>query len=133
MAELGFRSFGCCCSCPGLLARGRKQGEDRGHESLQHVALELAKGICQVEDGGGTISLVIDIIDIFGGLFSFPVLTPCSKTQRKTGQGHAGTVPKLSKIVNTEDATRQDEAAPSPATLWSEKPAMPLLPGAWLQ
>ena len=53
-----------------------------------------------VEDGGGTISLVIDIIDIFGGLFSFPVLTPCRKTQRKTGQGHPGT--KIIQKVSTQ-------------------------------
>ena len=44
------------------------QREETGRKSRNewfwHVALELAKGRCQVEYGGGTVSLVINI-DIY--------------------------------------------------------------------
>ena len=47
--------------------KGEKIEERMALDGFWHVALELAKGRCQV-DGGGTVSLVIDI---FEGLFSY--------------------------------------------------------------
>ena len=85
------------------------QREETGRKSRNewfwHVALELAKGRCQVEDGGGTVSLVINIdiyiiyINMFEGLFSYAF--PFARLKQR--QARDGT-----KIVNTEGAKRQD-------------------------
>ena len=87
------------------------QREETGRKSRNewfwHVALELAKGRCQVEYGGGTVSLVINIdiyiyiiyINMFEGLFSYAF--PFARLKQR--QARDGT-----KIVNTEGAKRQD-------------------------
>ena len=86
-----------------------------------------------MEDGGGTVSLVINqhiyIISLKG---CFPMLFRSDPHMpQDSNKDRPGTVPKLStqKVLSF----KMCEAAPSPATLRSEKPAMPLLPGAWLQ
>ena len=62
----------------------------------------------------------------------FPMLSRSDPHMpQDSNKDRPGTVPKLStqKVLSA----KMCEAAPSPATLRSEKPAMPLLPGAWLQ
>ena len=90
-----------------------------------------------MEDGGGTVSLVINIY-IYISYISislkgcFPMLSRSDPHMpQDSKKDRPGTVPKLStqKVLSA----KMCEAAPSPATLRSEKPAMPLLPGAWLQ
>ena len=91
-----------------------------------------------MEDGGGTVSLVINqhiyiyqyiSISLKG---CFPMLSRSDPHMpQDSNKDRPGTVPKLStqKVLSA----KMCEAVPSPATLRSEKPAMPLLPGAWLQ
>ena len=99
------------------------------------MALELAKGICQVEDGGGWWRNYFASNRYHRYLWRVVFLSRSDPMPQDSKKDRPGTSrdQNYPKSVNTEDATRQDEAAPSPATLWSEKPAMPLLPGAWLQ